>query len=236
MAGDDAHRGPFGVDILGAPSGRARPVGPSRWGTAGTAQPFEGGLVVEVSGRPPLLISGRLLRLYERCRGTLGFPLTGALRTVTALPGEPLLGHDYQLFEGPGAACRTAGLPACGAIGVAADGAAAAVAVSGPIWAGYCEAGGFDGRLGFPVDAARVRAARALQEFQGGVLLWSEEHGAHTVSGAIWDRIGGGPGLDEVGWPVAGQRPSPDDPFAYQQEFEHGIATVRDGIARFWRS
>ncbi|MET7423308.1 hypothetical protein [Dactylosporangium sp. NPDC005555] len=244
------YRDPY--DILGGTLSEAEAVGPSPWGTTGVAQRFERGLVVAVPGRPALLVAGRLLRLHERLGGFgggLGFPLTGALRTVTALPGGPLRGNWYQVFEGDRETGWGSGLPGGGAMGVAPDGAGAAIPVSGPIWDAYCDAGGFDGRLGFPVAAARGlssqdleggagRSSRVAQVFQGGAVLWSEEHDARTVSRVVWERIVGDGGPDAVGWPVADQRPSPDDddPSAYQQEFEHGTATVRDGIARIWRS
>lgn len=232
-------------EILGAPVGEAWQTGRSRWGTTGVAQHFERGLVVAARDRPALLVTGGILGLLERTgaiQGELGFPLTGPLRTVTGPPGEAARGHWYQIFEGhrplpvtEEESFRDFGLPPGGALAVDPDDADAAIHVAGPIWEACCADGGFDGRLGFPVAAAIVRPGRAAQVFQGGTVMWSEAHGAFTVPGPVWDHIGGDGGLDDVGWPVGEQTPSPGDPSAFQQEFEHAIVMVRDGVVKIWR-
>lgn len=146
------------------------------------------------------------------------------------------------------AALAVAGLSACGSPGASHTAAkptaivnslftggteqvetpAGVIAVSGPIGEKYADLGGREGELGMPESAAQnaPQGGRA-QEFDGGVIYWSERTGAHVLWGEIrntWEQRGGAGGW--LGYPTGDEH---DVTGGKEAAFEGGRITWIDG-------
>ena len=85
--------------------------------------------------------------------------------------------------------------------------------VWGAVAGAYASAGGSQGPLGYPVTAETDLSGDAgrVQRFQGGLIAWSRETGAHVVWGAVlatWTASGSHTGF--LGLPVADEKTLPD--------------------------
>ncbi|MGW4355271.1 LGFP repeat-containing protein [Nocardia sp. NPDC004582] len=100
------------------------------------------------------------------------------------------------------------------------------IAVSGAVFEKYTQMGGATGKLGLPTGAATEVPGGWVQEFDGGAIYASPEHGAHVVWGEIrkaWDERGGATG--KLGYPTSDEY---DITGGKQSDFSGGSITWVD--------
>ena len=241
----DTEEGPAGW--LGFPVSDETEAGPSRRdkgkGTTGLCQRFEGGTVYFSDKTKTIAVPASIAEHHEkRHRGVasaLGFPVSPMLEAAPSLEPYNTSGHfqrfegrwDYRRdilehwsdAEGPGGAT----IYTCDRHGTHCVG-----------WGNgtlYELLGGTGSWLGFPKsDEIRQRPSSAdqpghtVQEFEGGVVIYSPEHGSVSVPAATMEYLDQHAGLRErLGLPL--RRPLTSAADELVQFFEHGVVTTRDG-------
>ncbi|GAA1531127.1 hypothetical protein GCM10009827_056060 [Dactylosporangium maewongense] len=100
---------------------------------------------------------------------------------------------------------------------------------------------GTTGWLGLPTSLEIDARAEPGEEwccyatFEGGAIYWKSAHGAVAVSRVVADLLAGDAGLArKLGFPVAAERPMLHDVDDGVQHFEHGVVTIRGGVAEAW--
>jgi uncharacterized protein with LGFP repeats len=172
--------------------------GPLGWPTSdridlgdrrGQRTDFQRGSLVWTPTTGAHTISGSIGARWEAQRGLLGYPTTDQLPTSTRTA-------VYTFFEN----------------GAVYDSAATGVrTIDGEVFRKWAALGYETGPMGLPTsDTIGIRDGRGrFSTFAGGAVYWSPDSGAHTLSGAIYQRWvaqgwEGGP----LGYPVTDQLPT----------------------------
>ena len=108
--------------------------------------------------------------------------------------------------------------------------------IGGAIYSKWGELGWETSSLGYPVsDERRTTVASvpglnwgqkvtgAWNDFQGGKIMWTAQHGAHPVWGEIQKIFDAAGGVNKYGWPVGDERRTSDGRFV--QDFQKGAIT-----------
>ncbi|MGH3441770.1 MAG: LGFP repeat-containing protein [Nitriliruptorales bacterium] len=176
------------LGMVGSPLGR--PIGAEEAGArGGLLRRYEHGYILWLASLGAHVLLGPVAGRYRALGledGTLGYPRTDH-RPVERTRGEVVVLERGRIYWSPGTGAH---------------------AVLGPVHDAYLSSGGPVGSgLGFPIGSLEVLGSTQLQTFEDGVLVWSEEHGAHVLRGAIADRYraAGGPS-SPWGVPVEDQR------------------------------
>ncbi|MEV4138433.1 hypothetical protein AB0J72_40465 [Dactylosporangium sp. NPDC049742] len=232
---------------LGFPVSGEATAGPSRagGGITGWCQRFEGGAVYwsertgAVEVRPDI---GGYHDGRGGVTGALGFP-AGATLAAGASPFGTT--GEFQRFEGtydyPSEILDRwtpeEGVGGC-TVYVSEHGIHAVGAGIGELYEGI---NGTSSWLGFPTSGEIDARAEPDEEwccyatFEGGAIYWKDAHGAVAVSRVVADLLAGDAGLTRrLGFPVTAERPMLHDVDDGVQYFEHGVVTVRDGVAEAW--
>lgn len=101
------------------------------------------------------------------------------------------------------------------------------VELSGPVLAKYNEVGGATSPLGPSTGNQEEVGDGEVAEFEGGIIAWNPDTGAHIVWGEIrnaWEEAGGAEG--DLGFPVSDERPIDG---GFQSDFENGSITFVNG-------
>ncbi|MGY1751479.1 hypothetical protein ACI783_19745, partial [Modestobacter sp. SYSU DS0511] len=183
---------------LGYPTGAAVATTAANGGTAGTAQPFEGGTVYVPAGGTGHLVSATVEAAVGAAGGTaaLGLPTSDVLR----LPDGK---GSLQRFE-RGSVYSS---PATGTRAVTAE--------LLPAWG----ATGWErGPLGYPTTSATALAVGGgrFAHFQGGSVYWSPVTGARVLRGPVreaWAAVGWERSV--LGYPTTDVRTTPDGKAQY---------------------
>lgn len=123
--------------------------------------------------------------------------------------------------------------------GIAVQRGDVAVKVAGQILVRWRDHGGAAGFLGNPVGPEGDAGAGGLrQDFEGGVVFWHRDTGAHAVFGPVLDAYQGRGGPAAVGFPVCEQVSDDDigpagtrDPAGLSLPCSGGILRLPDGVA-----
>jgi hypothetical protein len=232
---------------LGFPRSGEIQTGPSKRddgnGTTGVYQKFEGGSMYysDKTGAiaVPAPIDGHLRYQHKGATSPLGFPVSPLMPAGPSPYGAE---GQYQRFEGKwdypedilrywterespgGATIYTSQAHGTHCVG----------------WGNgilYERLAGTTSWLGFPTsDSSAHRSASGeyhLQEFEGGVIIWSKAQGSVAVPKATIEHMNQQAGLrDYLGLPL--KRPGKsagEEPFQF---FENGVITRRDGATEAW--
>ncbi|MEV0566541.1 hypothetical protein [Dactylosporangium sp. NPDC050588] len=230
---------------LGFPVSGESAVGPSGVGTIGRHQRFEGDTVYRSERTGAVCVSRDIDEYHERCggvTGTLGFPV-GVRLTAGASPFGTT--GEFQRFEGtydyPSEILdrwtAEEGVGSC-TVYVSEHGIHAVHSGIGELYEGI---NGTTSWLGFPTSGeidARTDPGEewcCYATFEGGAIYWKSAHGAVAVSRVVADLLAGDAGLARrLGFPVTAERPMLHDVDDGVQHFEHGVVTIRGGVAEAW--
>jgi uncharacterized protein with LGFP repeats/transcriptional regulator with XRE-family HTH domain len=213
--------------------------------TTGWCQRFEGGTVYHSEKTKtiavPRLIADHHEQSHEGVASALGFPVSPKLDAASSPP--PFETHGlFQRFE----ARRdySDDIVSCWSED---EGPGGATIYSSPAHGTYCvgwangtlyeRIGGTGSWLGFPTSdgTARRMAGRVcrVQQFEGGVIFYSDDHGSVAVPKATIEYLDQHAGLDEqLGLPLTrSQKSAADEPVQF---FENGVITLRDGHVEAW--
>ncbi|MET7419889.1 hypothetical protein [Dactylosporangium sp. NPDC005555] len=238
------HQGGAG-SWLGFPVSDEAPAGPSRAaadrpgaGTYGTCQRFEGGTVYSLTKAGLVEVRRDIADYHDRlggAQGVLGFPVGG--RKVAAISPFGTAG-EFQRFEGGSdypadiVSQWTAveGIGGCTVYVSEPHGVHAVGAAIGALyermdgtgsWLGFPTSGEIDGRTGPDEDW------RCYATFEGGAIYWTAPRGAVAVPRGVVDLLTGDTQLAQrLGFPIADEE--------RVVFFEHGVVTIRDGVAEAW--
>lgn len=219
---------------LGFPTSDEIDAGPSRRGTTGKYQSFEGGTIYWSWPTNAHSIQGEIAKLYDRLKGVtgrLGFPLANEQPAKPSPQGST---GTFQRFEGG----PSDGLPN-GETWDFSQGVSVYASKHGayPVWGGirrcYASLGGTSSMLGFPTSLEMEAATSPqgttgwYQRFEGGIIFYCDDYGGIPVTGSIllpYDEFRGTAG--QFGFPKSPARAAEQHPHILLQEFEGGLICI----------
>lgn len=234
---------------LGFPTSGEEEAGPSRRddgnGTTGLCQRFEGGSVYYSHKTKAIAVPARIASHIEQhhsgVTGSLGFPVSPEM---TAGQSPYSTDGHFQRFEGrwdypQDIITAWTDLEGPGGATIYTSETNGTHCVGWGNGSLYEQLGGTTSWLGFPKsDETDARTSpdepwRTIQEFEGGAVFYTKEHGSVTVPKATVDYLADHPRIrQQLGVPVKRSRTSPPD--AQVQFFEHGVVTNNNGLIEAW--
>jgi serine/threonine protein kinase len=235
---------------LGLPETDQAAAGPSgrayRNDAVGWYQTFEGAMVYLTPVGNVIAVVSDVADYHQQRGGTsgkLGFPVGVEQRVISEAGAVGRLQH----FDGPwdypqDILVRWHQEQYAGGAAIYASLQHGIHAVSGDIGVLHEQEGGAYGWLGFPVSEETDGRAPGqeqwccYQHFEGGTIYWKKQYGAITVRKDITNTFpADGSSPPDLGFPVTRESHLAGDNEIRIQLFEHGVITIRVGVARTWR-
>lgn len=230
---------------LGFPVSDEDELEPTHRGTRGWMQRFEGGSLYWSESTGAITVWGAVESYFDSrgaTGGRLGFPLSAELEGAVSPQGTRGVYQRFErTWEYPPDVLTGWGEGERGGATIYWSEEYGAHATGGGIGVRYEREGGPGGFLGYPTsDSVRVastdgEAQRSYQEFEGGTVYWTSSTDTVTVAGPVVDLLRLDRSVEQsLGFPTTAEA---SGGFAQQgrvQFFEHGVVTIKDGIAEAW--
>ncbi|MBO3747510.1 hypothetical protein J5X84_15640 [Streptosporangiaceae bacterium NEAU-GS5] len=223
-------------------------AGPSRsgLGMTGRVQRFEAGNVYYTEQTGIFMVPGPIATFHDGwpkgAAGVLGFPVSPAL---AAAPSPYGTSGTFQRFEGPfdypeDILSNWSETEGRGGATVYSSKACGTHMVRSGVGRVYERMGGTGSWLGFPTSCERrgtlsaEEKKRVHQDFEGGRIFWRGGN-AFAVFQLVVDLLERQSDADQrLGFPISAAKSLAADANETIQFFEHGVVTVRDGMAEAW--